>query len=84
MGNLFKPISFKFNQYKGDFTVYMSSKREKPNEHGFELKADNKEEVDYPAKSSHILPGTNRFEHHKIIYITLEATQPCNILIEMF
>jgi hypothetical protein len=83
VSGLFKPLTFRFKQFKGDFTVYFSLKKEVPNqEHGYELKADNKDEVEYPAKSSHILPGTNRFDPVVTLYITLEATQPCNILIE--
>jgi len=70
---------------KGDFTVYLSGKIEKPNsEHGYEVKVEHKQEVEYPQHSSHILPGTSRFDHKKTVFITLETTQPCNILIETF
>jgi len=49
---------------KGDFTVYLSGKIEKPNsEHGYEVKVEHKQEVEYPQHSSHILPGTSRFDH---------------------
>jgi hypothetical protein len=64
VGGLFKPISFSFKQFKGDFTAYFSAKKEKPNnEHGYDFKVENKDEVEYPAKSSHILPGTSRFDY---------------------
>lgn len=75
---------FRFVNYKGDFNCYFSEKTEKPNDqHGFTHKATNKDEVEFPANCPY-LPGTNRFAVGKILYVTLETTEPCNILVESF
>ena len=52
-------------------------------DNGFELRRENMSTVAYPANMTQILPGTNRYPKEKNIYISLEASDPCTIQIEV-
>jgi hypothetical protein len=43
VGNLFKPLTYNFSGFRGDFIMYYSNKRSQKNpsdENGYELKAE--------------------------------------------
>ena len=84
--DLFKPLTFTFGGYKGDFSVFFSMKKKekRPSEDsGYSERADNTSVVIYPTKMKDILPGTIRFPKDKPLYMSIETSQPCVVLIDI-
>ena len=84
IGGLFKPLIFRFSGQKGDFNVFFSSRHDIPNEdHGFEQRSCDQSEVIYPHRMKDTLIGTIRWEKDKTINISLETSEPCQIMIDI-
>lgn len=84
IGNLYKPLTFTFKDWRKDFTVYFSAKEARPGTsfHGYEFKIENQTTVEYP-QDLHIFPGTQRFGKDKILYLTFESTENSHVTVSM-
>ena len=84
ISGLFKPLIFRFSGYKGDFNVYFSAKHDIPSdEYGFEQRGREEDEIIYPKRMKDILQGTMRWEKNKTVNISLETSEPCQIMIDI-
>jgi hypothetical protein len=62
----------------------MKPSQSRPSEDvGYGEKYENQKEIVYPQKLKDILPGTIRFTKDKPLFMSIEASEPCNILIQI-
>ena len=64
--------------------MYFSSKHDIPSdEYGFEQRAREESEIVYPKRMKDMLVGTVRWEKEKTVNISLETSEPCQIMIDI-
>ena len=80
IGNMYFPITFHFQDYVGDIVVYVSMRERIPNKvNGYHEKFENQANCKYPKNYLNAKPGTVRIATDKIIFLTVECSESCDL-----